>query len=143
MPTFTIKSTYRLPYSRKRTYEAATLEDACRLALEDADWSGQLANYECVGPTYVSRIWEGRDTAHIGDEIHVPSQFDEMAHRMILHFHELLVQLACIAQPMGLPVSEFDLWLPRATAAVEKARAIIRERPDPDEPTAENAQTAP
>jgi len=35
MHRFTIETTYRLPVYRQRTYEAETLEQACRLAIED------------------------------------------------------------------------------------------------------------
>ncbi len=34
MPRFTIETTYRLPVYRHRTYEAETVEQACRLAIE-------------------------------------------------------------------------------------------------------------
>jgi hypothetical protein len=137
MPLFTIETTYRMPYYRQRTYRAATIEQACRRAIEDDDWDCELPDYECPGPTYVTGIWKGRDTAHRDEEIYVPSHFGETAHRMISHFHELLGQLAHIARPMGLPAAEFDLWLPKAMAAVEKARAIIEERRDPDQPAAD------
>jgi len=33
---------------------------------------------------------------------------------------------------MGLSVAGFEDWLPKAMAAVKKARAIIEERRDPD-----------
>ena len=138
MPTFTIETTYRMPYYRQCSYEAETPEQACRLAIKDEDWSGELPDYECAGPTYVTGIWKGWDAAYEGEEIDVPSHFDETAHRMISHFHELLEQLACIAKPIGLPAAEFDHWLPKATAAVEKARAIIHEQRDPDQPAADS-----
>lgn len=136
MPKFTTETTYRIPYYRQRAYEAATLEQACRLAVEDEDWSGELPDYECVGPTYVTGIWKGQDTAYEGEEIEPPSHFDATAHRMVSHFHELLEQLAYIAQPTGLPAADVDRWLPKARAAVEKARAIIAGQRDPDQPAA-------
>ncbi|MBP0440448.1 hypothetical protein [Tianweitania sediminis] len=143
MPIFTIETTYRIPYYRQHTFEAATPEQACRLAVEDEDWSGELPDYECVGPTYVTGIWKGQDAAYEGEEIDVPSHFDATAHRMVTHFHELLEQLASIAQPIGLPASEFDRWLPKARAAVDKAHAIIAGRCDPDQPSAAGVPAAP
>lgn len=140
MPRFTIETTYRIPYYRQHTYEAATFAQACRLAIDDEDWEDELPDYECVGPTYVTGIWKGGNSAYEGEEIDVPSHFDETAHRMISHFHELLEQLAHIARPTSLPTAEFDRWLTQARTAVEKARAIIDERPDPDQPAAGSVQ---
>ena len=42
MPKFTVEATYRMPYYRQRTYDAATSEEACRLAIEDDDWESEL-----------------------------------------------------------------------------------------------------
>src|ERR1700736_2498415 len=39
MPVFTIETTYRLPVYRHQIYEAATMEEACRFAVDDDDWS--------------------------------------------------------------------------------------------------------
>lgn len=77
MPKFTIEASYRMPYYRQRIYDAATPEKACRLAIEDEDWSGELPDYECAGPTYITGIWRGTDSAYEGDAIAVPSHFDE------------------------------------------------------------------
>lgn len=134
MPKFTIEVTYRMPYYVQRTYDASTPEEACRLAIEDEDWSGELPDFECAGPTYVTGVWRGTDTAYEGEEIAVPSHFHETAQRMVDHFHVLLDLLAYPAQPMGLSPVDFERWLPKAVAAVEKARAIIEERRDPDQP---------
>jgi hypothetical protein len=35
VPTFTIETAYHLPIYRRRVYEAETLDEACRLAIED------------------------------------------------------------------------------------------------------------
>ena len=64
MPRFTIEATYRLPVYRQRSYEAETLEEACRLAVEDDDWSEQKEDYESSGETYVTGAWPGEDTAY-------------------------------------------------------------------------------
>jgi hypothetical protein len=131
VPKFTVEATYRMPYYRQRTYNAATSEEACRLAIADNDWESELPDYECPGPTYITGIWKGTDTAYDGEEIAVPSHFQETARRMVDHFHELLDQLAYVAQPQGLSRVDFERWLPKATAAVEMARAIVEERRDP------------
>src|SRR5690606_29835324 len=54
MPVFTIETTYRIPVYRQRRYEASTLADACRLAIEDANWEGSKQDYECAGETHVT-----------------------------------------------------------------------------------------
>ncbi|RWE81077.1 MAG: hypothetical protein EOS63_10370 [Mesorhizobium sp.] len=133
MSRFTIETTYRMPYYRHRVYDAATPEEACRLAIEDDDWSSELPDYECAGPTYVTGIWKGGGAAYEGKEIPVPSHFDETIQRKADHFSELLDQLAFVARPMGVSVADFERWLPGALAAVEKARAIIEKRRDPNE----------
>lgn len=140
MPKFTIKTTYRVPFYRFGTYEGATIEEACRCALEDPDWSGEIADYECVGETYVTGIWQGDDTAHRGDPVFVPSHFDETQQRKADHFTELVEQLAYVARPMGISQVDFERWLPRAQAAVAKAKAIIEGRRDPDEAPAEHGE---
>lgn len=133
MPKFTIEATYRMPYYRQRTYEASTPEEACRQAFEDEDWSGELPDFECAGPTYITGIWRGTDSAYESAALAVPSHFDETAQRMVDHFHILLDLLAYPAQPMGLSQVDFERWLPKAVKAVDKARAIIEERRDPDQ----------
>lgn len=133
MPRFTIETTYRMPYYRHAVYDAATPEEACRLAIEDDDWSCELPDHECAGPTYVTGIWKGGGAAYEGKNILVPSQFDETIRRKADHFTELLDQLAFVARPMGVSVVDFERWLPRAMAAVEKARAIMEERRDPEQ----------
>jgi hypothetical protein len=60
MPRFTIETTYRLPVYRQRSYEAETLEEACRLAVEDDDWSEQKEDYESSGETYATGPGQAR-----------------------------------------------------------------------------------
>lgn len=55
MPLYTIETTYRLPCYRQRTFEARSLEAACRLALQDEDWDSDNCDYETVGETYSNR----------------------------------------------------------------------------------------
>ncbi len=133
MPVFTIETTYHLPVFRQRTYTAVTLEDACRLAIGDDGWGDAKEDVETSGETYVTGIWSGADAAYRGQAAIIPSQFRETVQRKAEHFQEMLDQLAHVAQPMGLSQVDFGRWLPKAMAAVEKARAIIEERRDPDE----------
>jgi len=72
MPKFTIEATYDLPVYRHRTYEAATAEEALKLALEDDDWEGQKSDIESSGPTRLTGAWEG-DAAYIGALIPYPT----------------------------------------------------------------------
>lgn len=81
MPKFTIESTYRLPVYRHRTYEAATLDEACRMAIEDDEWEGAKEDYETSGPTYITGAWIGEDTAYEGDSLPIPDGTDESRER--------------------------------------------------------------
>ena len=65
MPLFTIELNIRLPVFRHRTYEAETVEQACRLAMEDDDWDEQKRDDETAAEAYVSGAWRG-DTAYSG-----------------------------------------------------------------------------
>ncbi|WOF45080.1 hypothetical protein KNJ79_09500 [Sphingopyxis indica] len=77
MPSFTIESTYRLPVFRHRTYEAATPEDACQLAIADEDWTGQKEDYENSGATYLTGIWPGVDSAYMAPALALPPGYGE------------------------------------------------------------------
>ena len=133
MPIFTIETTYHLPIFRHQTIEAPTVEDACRIAIEDDDWSRDQKDFDSSGEVYVSGAWPGAHSAYYGQAIAVPSHFRETIQRKADHFDELLKQLAYAAQPMGLSGTDFERWLLGAVAAVEKAKAILEERGDPDD----------
>jgi hypothetical protein len=75
MPQFTIETTYPLPVYRHRTYEADTIEQTCRLALEDDDWSNETRDYESAGETIVTGIWEGADAAYRARALPIPAQY--------------------------------------------------------------------
>lgn len=72
MPKFTIEATFRVPHYRHTTYAAATLEEACKLALEDQDWDHQKAGYDSSGAVYLTGAWKG-DTAYHGPELDIPA----------------------------------------------------------------------
>ncbi|NGO56261.1 hypothetical protein [Allomesorhizobium camelthorni] len=133
MPKFTIETTYRLPIFRQRCYEAENLEAACRLAIEDEDWSDQKEDYETSGETYVTGVWAGDVPPYSVPAIAVPAHFDETVQRKADMFGSLLGLLGEPARPMGLSLHDFQRWQPRAQAAVFKARAIIEERRDLDD----------
>jgi len=125
MPLFTVETTYRLPAFRHRTYRADSVEAACRLAVEDDDWSDESHDVETAGPNYVTGVWRGRDAAYRGTAIPVPDGFDDVAHRKARVFMRLLIILRVPAQPMGISQHDFDRWLPRAQKAIAAADAII------------------
>lgn len=141
MPLFTIETTYRLPYFRQHTYDGATVEDACRLAVDDPDWDARKPDFECRSETYVTGIWSGADMAYKGKGIPVPSHFDDEMQRKADHFDDLLELLDFAAQPMGIARVDFEQWLPRAQVAVAKAKAIIEGRRDPGEISVELPET--
>jgi hypothetical protein len=90
MPIFTIEATYRIPIYRQRSYEADTLAEACRLAIEDDDWEGQKEDYETAGETYVTGIWPGDVSPYSVPALPVPSHFGESLQRKAEHFEVLL-----------------------------------------------------
>jgi len=132
MSKYTIETTYHLPTYRQRTYEASTVEEACRLAREDDDWSDDKQDHESAGEPYVSGIWKGADTAYRGEAIPVPSQFGETERRKAKHFDDMLDALSDVLAAHDHPGRD----MPWGTArnAIAKARAIIAGQRDPDAP---------
>jgi hypothetical protein len=132
MAQFTIETTYRLPVFRQRTYEAATLAEACRQAVEDDDWDDATKDYESSGPSYVSGAWNGVSSAYRGPALSVPGQYDEIAQRKADQFEVMLGMLKILAHADDLQAPDLPTWLPRARAIIAKAEAILAGEPDPD-----------
>lgn len=130
MPIFTIETTYRLPVYRQRSYEAESLDEACRLAVEDDDWDNEKRDYESGGETYVTGVWEGRDTAYSGPSVPVPSHCCETVQRKADHF-EVLLGLAKVLSGAA-EASDRAYWQDRAVSATAKAEAILAGARDPD-----------
>lgn len=132
MAHFTIEATYRIPVYRQRTYKADTVEQACRLAIEDGDWSEQKEDYESSGETYVTGAWPGEDTAHRVTALPVPSHFGEMQQRKTDHFETLLGILKVLTHAPDPTTPDLPFWRQRADAAIAKAEAILAGARDPD-----------
>ena len=130
MPIFTIETTHRLPVHRQRSYDAASLAEACRLAVADDDWDNEKQDYESAGETYVTGIWEGPDTAYKGATALVPSHYRETVQRKADHFEVLLglVKVLC-GDDQAL---DRAYWRERAMPAIAKAEAILAGARDPD-----------
>ena len=77
MAIFTIETSYSLPVYRQANYEAESIEDACRLALVDDDWSGERLDFETSGETNISGVWLGADSAYRGVALPFSTQSDE------------------------------------------------------------------
>jgi hypothetical protein len=136
MPTFSIETTYHLPIYRQRTYEADTLDEACRQAIEDEDWSAGREGYETAGETCVSGAWPGADTAHRVTERPVPSQFAETVARKARHFEILYGVLKILVSDTRTGRAPSGIWLDAAVRAIAKVDAILAGEPDPDGSTA-------
>lgn len=132
MPFFTIEATYPLPVYRQRTYEADTLEQACRLAIEDDDWSDQKEDFDSSGETYVTGAWPGPDSAYRVIALPVPSQFGQTAQRKADHFETLLGILKVLAHATDGAASDPPFWRQRADAAIAKAEATLAGARDPE-----------
>ncbi len=131
MPKFTVETTYHLPIYRHRSYEADTLDQACRLAIEDDGWSDEKSDADNSGETYVSGIWQGVDAAYRGTVLPISSQFSEAIRRKADHFETLLGVLKILAHVENLRAPDLPYWLPKAHAAIAKAEAILAGAPDP------------
>jgi hypothetical protein len=121
MPVFTIETTFWTPAYRHCSYEAATLEDACRLAIEDDCWASQKTDYDACGPTYVTGIWHGADAAYEGQSLPVPAPFGDAEQRKIDHFDVLLALLKKHGPASHASVRD----------AIAKAEAILAGAPHP------------
>lgn len=131
MPRFTIETTYRLPVYRQRRHEAGTLAQACWLAVEDDNWSGQKEDYDSAGEAYVTGIWPGDVQPYSVPGLPIPSQFGEQLQRKADHFETLLGILKVLAHTSD-PKAADPFWRERADAAIAKAEAILGGAPDPD-----------
>ena len=132
MPVYTVETSYRLPAYRHRTYHAATLAEACRLAIEDEDWEGQKLGYESAGENYVTGIWRGADAAYRGDTEPIPSQFEETVQRKADHFETLFGLLKMLASDIRAGRPTQPHWRECAERAVAKAEAILAGARDPE-----------
>lgn len=132
MPFFTIETSLRLPVYRQRTYEADTVDEACRIAVEDVDWSGEKPDHESAGDTYVSGVWLGADTAYHGNAQTLPTQFGETTHRKADHFEVLLGVLKVLSDLEQVEPNQRPFWHRRARAAIANAEAILAGSHDPD-----------
>ncbi len=131
MPSFTIETTYHLPVYRQRTYDAETIDQACRLAIADEGWSDEKSDVESSGDTYVTGIWFGTDAAYHGPAAPIPSHFQETMQRKADHFETLLGILKLLAHTPDATTAEAPFWRSRAEAAIAKAEAILASAPDP------------
>lgn len=127
MPLYTVETTYHLPVYRHRTYEAASADEACKLAIEDDDWSCELADHEKAGQTFVTGIWRGRDAAREGKPVAASGRFGQTVQRKAELFETLVRLLREPTQPMGLSRHDFDSWLLRALAAIAVAEGVLRD----------------
>lgn len=90
MPDFTIETTYHLPVFRHRTYEADTLDEACRAAIEDDSWDIAEKDVDSSGAIHITGIWDGAHAAYAGPPLQIPPQFNEPVQRRARHFEILL-----------------------------------------------------
>ena len=138
MPRFTIETVRRLPSHRHRTYRADTAADACRQAIEDKDWSGEMIDHERTGEVFVSGVWKVADIASAGTPIPVPSHYGETVQRQAGHFEILHGLLKMFLADVRAGRASSDVWIERAAWAVARAEAIIAGARDPDRPASTN-----
>jgi hypothetical protein len=113
-----------LEASTRSAISVLTLEEACRLAIEDDDWSEQKKDYESSGETYVTGAWPGEDSAYRVAALAVPSQFDESIQRRADHFETVLGILKVFAHQTQAGTSA-QFWRQLADAAIAKAEQVL------------------
>ncbi|CAN7626520.1 hypothetical protein [Neorhizobium sp. LjRoot104] len=124
MTRFVIETTYHLPIYRQRVYEAESLEDACRCAIDDDGWEDEESDIDTSGETFVTGVWENADRSVEGTARMIPDEFRETIQRKADLFDRLAVLLREPAQPMGLSPHDFENWLPKVLVALAEADAI-------------------
>lgn len=124
MSRFVIETTYHLPVYRQRVYDAASLEEACRLAVEDEGWEDEETDIDTSGETFVTGVWENAESAFQGTARSIPEKFRETIQRKADLFDRLVVLLREPARSMGLCQHEFERWLPKAQAGLAEASTI-------------------
>ncbi|MCA1868293.1 hypothetical protein HW571_21695 [Agrobacterium genomosp. 3] len=134
MPAYKIETTYHLPVYRQRSYEADTLEEACRAAVADKGWEDGEEDVDTSGETYVSGIWDGANASYAGASIPVPSQFDDVTQRRARHFEILLGLLKILLHGAHTAQPSSPDWLARSAWAIARGEAILARAPDPQEP---------
>jgi hypothetical protein len=132
MPIFTIETTYRLRVYRSRTYEADTIQQAWRLAIEDSDRSDGKLDCQSASGAYVSGIWQSAEAPDRGAALPLPSPFVDAVQRKADYFETLLGVLKVLAYVPDLKAADLPFWLPRAQAAIAKAEASLAGAPAPD-----------
>lgn len=126
MPLYMIETTYHLPVYRQRTYNAASVEAACLLAIADEGWDDGKEDVDTSGETYVTGIWSG-EVAHAQTSLAIPEQFDETLQRKAALFDDLVEILREPARKMGLSEYQFAHWLPRALRVLGRADKVLRD----------------
>ncbi|MBY3425013.1 hypothetical protein HFN86_33210 [Rhizobium laguerreae] len=134
MPDFTIETTYHLPVSRRRTYEAGTLDEACRAAIEDDSWDIAEKDFDSSGAIHITGIWDGVHAAYAGPPVRIPPQFDEPVQRLARHFEILLGLLKILFDDIRAARPPSPDWLARSAWAIARGEAILAGDPDPEEP---------
>jgi hypothetical protein len=132
MSAFTIETSYHLPVYWHRTYDAGTVDQACRLAVEDDDWSDEKLDHETAGETYVSSIWRGPDAPYSPPPVPIPSQYGDTLQRKADHFELLLGVVKVLASDSESAALDRAFWQTRAAAAIAKAEPILAGARDPE-----------
>ena len=103
-------------------------DEACRLAIEDDDWSDEKSDCDNSGETYVSGVWQGVDAAYRGPALPIPSQFSEAIRRKADHFETLLGVLKILAHVENLRGTRSSLLAPESPSRDRQGRGHPRER---------------
>ena len=129
MPIFTIETAHDVPVYRLRSYEADTVDKACRLAVEDEDWSIRKISHDT--PAKPSSAASGRNRrSPLGAQPAGSLQYGDTMRRKARHF-EVLLGLLKIFTAADPAAPELALWRRRAVSAIAGVEAIMAAARDP------------
>ena len=117
MRAFSIEMTASIRTTRCRTYQAATLETACELAMSDTDWTGSDMASD---PIPVGSIIAVRSN---GCQLVVPQSFAEPSFENSNAFAVAIGLLKIFATDSRAGRQTAPHWLDRAFLAIELAEA--------------------
>jgi hypothetical protein len=142
MPKFSVETSYKIPVFRLRQFEAASIEEACRLALEDDNWENAARDYDSATPSSVTGVWPA-GAEYVCFSLPIPQAFEDPLKRKADHFEILVSLLAEIAGDNPPRGTAFEDWLARVKDTLAKPNVIANANcvplascPSPKHPTA-------
>lgn len=123
MREYTIDTLSTLPVLRRRSYCAWSVDDACRLALADTDWTETAFNAEPPGPASIAAVWAG--AAEAGQAVPVPDDYAVPSWWHGNQFQVAIGLLKIMASDSRADRPTAPYWIDRAFQAIAVAEADL------------------